>query len=39
MTPKDIDKKTWDKMTEYTKVFLYLIGSLFLGFIIIYFLL
>ena len=39
MTPKDIDKKTWDKMVEYTKVFLYLIGSLFLGFIIIYFLL
>tara|TARA_R100000789_G_C2920104_1_gene126034 strand:+ start:345 stop:464 length:120 start_codon:yes stop_codon:yes gene_type:complete len=39
MTPKDIDKKTWNKMVEYTKVFLYLIGSLLLGFIIINFLL
>jgi len=36
---KDIDKKIWNKMVEYTKLFLYLIGSLILGFIIIYFLL
>ena len=36
MTPKDIDKKTWNKMVEYTKSFLYLIGSLILIGIILY---
>ena len=36
--PKNIDKKTWDKMVEYTKVFLYLTGSAILIFIIIQFL-
>ena len=25
MTPKDIDKKTWNKMVEYTKGFGYMI--------------
>ena len=37
--PKDIDKKTWNKMVEYAKSFLYLVGSLLLMGIIIYFLL
>lgn len=37
--PKDIDKKTWDKMVEYTKSFLYLVVSLTLMVIIVYFLL
>ena len=35
--PKDIDKKTWDKMVEYAKSFLYLVGSLLLIVIFIYF--
>jgi len=37
--PKDINKKTWDKMVEYTKSFLYLVGSVSLMVIIVYFLL
>ena len=28
--PKNIDKKVWDKMVEYAKSFLYLVGSLIL---------
>jgi len=34
--PDNINKKTWDKMVEYTKSFLYLIGSVILIGIILY---
>ena len=37
--PKNIDKKVWDKMVEYAKSFLYLVGSLILMYAIIVFLL
>jgi len=33
--PKGIDKKKWDLMVYYTRSFMYLIGSLALGYIII----
>ena len=35
--PKNIDKKVWDKMVEYVKSFLYLVGSLILMGIFVYF--
>ncbi len=33
--PKGIDKKKWDIMVYYTRSFMYLIGSLVLGYVVI----